>query len=95
LKINIRIIQIISYYPSCVGGMQNVAGEISERLALKGNQVEIFNSDIIILECMQDDIEKIYNIHHGEFGYSKIRNIGKNSKRGIIDIYNQRSNFHL
>ena len=41
-----RIIQIVAYYPPCVGGMQNIAREISERLAKKGHQVEVFTSDI-------------------------------------------------
>jgi len=41
-----RIIQIVSYYPPHIGGVQNVAREISERLAKKGHQVEVFTSDI-------------------------------------------------
>lgn len=40
-----RIIQIVSYYPPHIGGVQNVAREISEKLAIKGNQVEVFTSD--------------------------------------------------
>ena len=42
-----KIVQIISYYPPHLGGMENVAKEISERLAKKGHQVEVFTSDIV------------------------------------------------
>lgn len=41
-----KIIQIVSYYPPHLGGMENVAKEISERLAKKGHDVEVFTSDI-------------------------------------------------
>ena len=41
-----RVIQISSYFPPHLGGMENVAKELSERLAKKGHQVEIFTSDI-------------------------------------------------
>lgn len=41
-----KIIQISSYFPPHLGGQQNVAKEISERLAKKGHQVEVFTSDI-------------------------------------------------
>jgi glycosyltransferase involved in cell wall biosynthesis len=41
-----RIVQISSYFPPHLGGQQNVAREISERLAKRGHQVEVFTSDI-------------------------------------------------
>jgi glycosyltransferase involved in cell wall biosynthesis len=46
-----KIIKISSYYPPHLGGVENVAKEISERLAKKGHQVEVFTSDI---ECQKD-----------------------------------------
>lgn len=41
-----KIVQIISYYPPHLGGMENVAKEISESLAKRGHQVKVFTSDI-------------------------------------------------
>lgn len=41
-----KIIQISSYFPPHLGGQENVAKEISERLAKKGHQVEVFTSNI-------------------------------------------------
>ena len=41
-----RIIQITSYYPPHLGGMENVIREISESLVKKGHQVEVFTSNI-------------------------------------------------
>lgn len=41
-----KIIQITPCYPPHLGGMDNVAKELSERLAKKGHQVEVFTSDI-------------------------------------------------
>jgi hypothetical protein len=41
-----RIIQIVFYCLPCVRGMRNVTREISERLAIKGNQVQVYTSDI-------------------------------------------------
>jgi len=41
-----KIIQITAYYPPHLGGLENVVREISERLADKGNQVEVITSDI-------------------------------------------------
>ncbi len=41
-----RIIQVVAYYPPHIGGMENCVKEISNRLAGKGHQVEVFTSDI-------------------------------------------------
>ncbi|MCJ7666242.1 MAG: glycosyltransferase family 4 protein [Actinobacteria bacterium] len=41
-----KIVQVVAYYPPHIGGMENCVKEISDRLALKGHQVEIFTSDI-------------------------------------------------
>jgi len=44
-----RIIQIVSYCLPHVGGVQNVAREVSERLVKKGHHVEAFASiDLLI-----------------------------------------------
>ncbi|MHB1377557.1 MAG: glycosyltransferase family 4 protein [Candidatus Humimicrobiaceae bacterium] len=41
-----KIIQITPYYPPHTGGIENVVKEISESLAKRGHQVEVFTSDI-------------------------------------------------
>jgi len=41
-----KIIQVVSYYPPHLGGMQNVAKEISEELFKGGHKVEVYTSDI-------------------------------------------------
>jgi glycosyltransferase involved in cell wall biosynthesis len=41
-----KIVQIVSYYPPHLGGMENAVKEISENLAKRGHQVEVFTSDI-------------------------------------------------
>ncbi len=41
-----RIVQVVAYYPPHIGGMENCVKEISNRLAGKGHQVEVFTSDI-------------------------------------------------
>jgi len=41
-----KIVQVVAYYPPHIGGMENCAKDISERLAGTGHQVEIFTSDI-------------------------------------------------
>jgi len=69
-----RIIQIVSYYPPCVGGMQNVARKISERLAIKGNQVEVFTSDT---GCKKGKLRstknlKIHYLKSWEFSHTPI-----------------------
>lgn len=43
-----KIIQITSYYPPRIGGMQNTVREISERLARRGHDIEVYTSDIEI-----------------------------------------------
>jgi glycosyltransferase involved in cell wall biosynthesis len=42
----LHIIQVVAYYPPHLGGMENCAREISEKLSQKGNKVEVFTSDI-------------------------------------------------
>lgn len=42
----LKIIQITGYYPPHLGGLEMVVKEISERLAKKGNLVEVFTSNI-------------------------------------------------
>lgn len=42
-----KAIQVTPLYPPHLGGMENVAKEVSERLAKKGHQVEVFTSDIV------------------------------------------------
>ena len=41
-----KIVQVVAYYPPHIGGMENCVKEISNRLAGKGHQVEVFTSDI-------------------------------------------------
>ena len=37
------IIQVTSYYPPHLGGMENVAAQIAERLIKKGNEVFVIH----------------------------------------------------
>jgi glycosyltransferase involved in cell wall biosynthesis len=46
-----KIIQITPYFYPKIGGLENVVKELSEYLAKKGHQVEVFTSDI---ECPKD-----------------------------------------
>jgi len=41
-----KIVQVSAHYPPHLGGIQNVAREISERLAKRGHSVEVFTSNI-------------------------------------------------
>lgn len=41
-----KIVQVVAYYPPHIGGMENCVKEISERLAEKGHEVEVYTSDI-------------------------------------------------
>jgi len=89
-----KIVQIISHYPPHLGGMQNIAREISERLAIKGNQVEVFTSDI---GCKKDKLTstknlKIYYLKSWDFAHSPIIpslffKLLKISKDSIIHIH--------
>ena len=54
-----KIAQVIAYYPPHVGGMENCVKEVSERLAKKGHQVEVFTSDI---GCKKGRLRPINNL---------------------------------
>lgn len=54
-----KVVQVVAYYPPHVGGMQNCVKEISERLAKKGQQVEVFTSDI---GCKKGKLRPINNL---------------------------------
>jgi glycosyltransferase involved in cell wall biosynthesis len=41
-----KIIQITSFYPPHLGGMEYIVRELSERLAERGHEIEVFTSDI-------------------------------------------------
>ena len=41
-----KVVQVVSYYPPHLGGMENAVKEISENLAKRGHQVKVFTSDI-------------------------------------------------
>lgn len=41
-----KIIQVVPYYPPYIGGVQNVARDLSEELARINNEVEVLTSDI-------------------------------------------------
>ena len=89
-----RIIQIVAYYPPYVGGMQNVAREISERLAKKGYQVEVFTSDI---GCKKGKLRstknlKIHYLKSWEFAHTPIIlslffKLLKMSKESIMHVH--------
>ena len=89
-----RIIQIVAYYPPYVGGMQNVVREISERLAKKGHQVEVFTSDI---GCNKGKLRstknlKIHYLKSWEFAHTPIMpslffKLLKMSKDSIMHIH--------
>ncbi len=69
-----KIVQVVAYYPPHLGGMENVAREISERLAKKGHQVEVFTSDI---GCKKGKLRstknlKIHYLKSWEFAHSAI-----------------------
>ena len=59
-----KIIQISSYFPPHLGGQENVAREISERLAKKGHQVEVFTSNIGCPKNKQLKSTKNLKIHY-------------------------------
>ena len=69
-----KIIQTVSYYPPHIGGVENVAREIAERMAKKGYQVESFTSDI---GCRREKLEseknlKIHYLPSWEFAHTPI-----------------------
>ena len=41
-----KVVQVLSYYPPHLGGMENAVKGISENLAKRGHQVKVFTSDI-------------------------------------------------
>lgn len=55
-----KIVQVVAYYPPHIGGMENGVREISERLAGKGNQVEVFASNI---GCKKDRLSSTNNLN--------------------------------
>jgi len=89
-----KIAQVVSYYPPHLGGMENVAREISERLAIKGNQVEVFTSDI---GCNKGKLRstknlKIHYLKSWEFAHTAIMpslffKLLKISKDSIIHVH--------
>ncbi len=58
-----KIIQITSYYPPRLGGMQNTVREISERLARRGHEVDVYTSNIGIKKDRLKSKEKL-KIHY-------------------------------
>ena len=54
-----KVVQVVSYYPPHLGGMENVAKEISENLAKRGHQVKVFTSDI---GCKRDKLTSTKNL---------------------------------
>ena len=89
-----KIAQVVSYYPPHLGGMQNVAREISERLAIKGHQVEVFTSDI---GCKKGKLRstknlKIHYLKSWEFAHTPIIlslffKLLKMSKESIMHVH--------
>ena len=41
-----KVVQVVSYYPPHIGGMEKCAKEVSDRLAKKGHHVEVFTTDL-------------------------------------------------
>lgn len=69
-----KIVQVVAYYPPHIGGMENCVKEISNRLARKGHQVEIFTSDIGCKKYRQSSTNNL-NIHYlrsWEFAHTAI-----------------------
>jgi glycosyltransferase involved in cell wall biosynthesis len=58
-----KIVQVVAYYPPHLGGMENCVKEISNRLARKGHQVEIYTSDIGCKNYKHNSTNNL-NIHH-------------------------------
>ena len=54
-----KIVQITSFYPPHLGGMENVVKEISENSAKRGHQVTVFTSDI---GCKKDKLISTKNL---------------------------------
>lgn len=70
-----KIIQIVAHFPPHLGGMQNVAKEISERLSKRDHQVEVFTSDIDCPRNKQLKSIKNLKIHYfkaWEFAHTTI-----------------------
>ncbi len=59
-----KIVQVVPYYPPHMGGIENVAKEISGRLAKKVHQVEVFTSDIGCPKNKQLKSKKNLKIHY-------------------------------
>jgi glycosyltransferase involved in cell wall biosynthesis len=55
----LHIIQATAYYPPHLGGMENCAREISEKLSQKGNIVEVFTSNI---DCKNSIFKSVKNL---------------------------------
>jgi glycosyltransferase involved in cell wall biosynthesis len=69
-----KIVQVVAYYPPHIGGMENCVKEISDRLARKGHQVEIFTSDIGCKKRRHSSTNNL-NIHYlksWEFAHTAI-----------------------
>jgi len=69
-----KIIQVVAYYPPHIGGMENCVKEISNRLAGKGHEVEIFTSDIGCKKHRQSptDNPNIHYLRSWEFAHTAI-----------------------
>jgi len=90
-----KIVQVSSYYPPHLGGLENVAKEISERLAKKSHQVEVFTSDIGCPKEEQLKSTKNLKIHYlksKEFAHTPIipslyKELMKISQDSIIHVH--------
>jgi glycosyltransferase involved in cell wall biosynthesis len=74
MRNKLRIVQISPFYPPHLGGMENCAREISERLAKRGNDVEVYTSDLC---CGGDKMPssknlKIHYLKSYEFAHTPI-----------------------
>ena len=94
-----KVVQVVSYYPPHLGGMQNIAREISERLAKKVHQVEVFTSDIGCKKGRLNPINnlKINYLKSWEFAHTPIMpslffKLLKMSKDSIIHVHNSTRN---
>ena len=69
-----KVVQVVSYYPPHIGGIEKFVKEVSDRLAKKGHHVEVFTSDVGLKK--ERDISTVnLNIHRlksWEFAHSAI-----------------------
>ena len=89
-----KIVQVVAYFPPHLGGMENAAKEISERLAKKGHSVEVFTSDVDCKEGKLKSTEnlkihylKSFNFAHTPIIFSLFFKLMSISKDSIVHLH--------